>query len=67
MSNDLQIRELTGTWVVRAAGAVLGESRRVQELREAGHEIDTVRISELGEVGRPHCIALYLLRKEAKS
>lgn len=40
---------------------------RVQELREAGHEIDTVRISELGEVGRPHCIALYLLRKEAKS
>lgn len=36
MSNDLQIRELTGTWVVRAAGAVLGESRRVQELREEG-------------------------------
>ncbi len=39
---------------------------RVQELREAGHEIDTVRLSERSEVGRPHIIALYVLRKEAK-
>lgn len=39
---------------------------RVQELREAGHEIDTVRLSERSEVGRPHVIALYVLRKEAK-
>lgn len=39
---------------------------RVQELRNAGHEIDTVRLSECSEVGRPHNIALYVLRKEAK-
>jgi hypothetical protein len=39
---------------------------RIQELRETGHEIDTLRVSEPGEVGRPHCIALYVLRKEAQ-
>ncbi|MDP1734279.1 MAG: helix-turn-helix domain-containing protein [Sulfuritalea sp.] len=39
---------------------------RVQELREGGNEIDTLRFSERSEVGRPHCIAVYLLRKEAK-
>jgi hypothetical protein len=38
---------------------------RVQELRDSGNEIDTLRLSERSEVGRPHCIALYLLRKEA--
>lgn len=38
---------------------------RVQELRNCGNEIDTLRLSERSEVGRPHCIALYLLRKEA--
>lgn len=39
---------------------------RVQELRDRGNEIDTLRMSERSEVGRPHCIALYLLRKEAE-
>lgn len=38
---------------------------RVQELRDSGNEIDTLRLLEHSEVGRPHCIALYLLRKEA--
>jgi hypothetical protein len=37
----------------------------VQELREGGNEIDTLRQSERYGVGRPHCIALYVLRKEA--
>ncbi|MBI3523838.1 MAG: hypothetical protein HY066_04815 [Betaproteobacteria bacterium] len=39
---------------------------RVQELRDAGNEIDTLRLSEPSEVGRPHCIAVYVLRKEAE-
>ena len=38
---------------------------RVQELRDAGNDIDTLRLSERSEVGRPHCIAVYVLRKEA--
>lgn len=37
---------------------------RVQELRDAGNEIDTLRLSERSDVGRPHCIAVYVLRKE---
>ncbi|MDO8341315.1 MAG: helix-turn-helix domain-containing protein [Candidatus Woesebacteria bacterium] len=37
---------------------------RVQELRDAGNEIDTLRLVERSEVGRPHRIALYVLRKE---
>jgi uncharacterized protein (DUF427 family) len=36
MTEDIQIRELPGTWVVRAGGAVLGESRRALELSEGG-------------------------------
>jgi hypothetical protein len=39
---------------------------RIQELRDIGHVIDTVRISEPGEIGRPHCIARYILCKEAR-
>ena len=38
---------------------------RIQELRVNGNDIDTLRLSERSEVGRPHNIALYLLRKEA--
>lgn len=37
---------------------------RVQELRDSGNEIATHRMSERSEVGRPHCIALYVLRRE---
>ncbi len=40
---------------------------RVQELRENGNDIDTLRTSERSEVGRPHCIAVYVLRKEART
>lgn len=39
---------------------------RVQELRDAGNEIDTLRLVERSEVGRPHRIALYVLRKEVE-
>ena len=34
MSDDIKIRDLPGTWVVRAGGAVLGESTRALELSE---------------------------------
>ncbi|MHA6344501.1 DUF427 domain-containing protein [Roseivivax sp. CAU 1761] len=37
MSDDIRIRPAEGTWVVRAGGAVLGESTRALELSEAGH------------------------------
>lgn len=40
---------------------------RVQELREFGNEIDALRKSEPSEIGRPHRIAVYVLRKEARS
>lgn len=39
---------------------------RVQELREGGNEINTLRRSERNGIGRPHCIAIYVLKKEAK-
>ncbi len=34
MSDDISIRRLPGTWVVRAGGAVLGESQNALELSE---------------------------------
>lgn len=34
MADHIKIREATGTWVVRASGAVLGESERALELTE---------------------------------
>jgi len=34
MSDNIEIREIPGTWVVRAGGAVLGETRRALELSE---------------------------------
>lgn len=36
MNEDIQIREMPGTWVVRAGGAVLGESRNALELSQGG-------------------------------
>jgi uncharacterized protein (DUF427 family) len=36
MPDHISIRTAPGTWVVRAGGAVLGESARVQELSEGG-------------------------------
>ena len=35
---DIKIRKAEGTWVVRAGGAVLAESKNALELSEAGHE-----------------------------
>ncbi|MCE0505369.1 MULTISPECIES: DUF427 domain-containing protein [unclassified Roseivivax] len=37
MSKDIAIRPAEGTWVVRAGGAVLGESANALELSEEGH------------------------------
>jgi len=34
MADHIKIRELDGTWVVRASGAVLGETSHALELRE---------------------------------
>ncbi|MEM8871128.1 MAG: DUF427 domain-containing protein [Pseudomonadota bacterium] len=36
-TTQLTIAPAGGTWVVRAAGAVIGESTRALELHEAGH------------------------------
>lgn len=41
MSESIKIRKAGGTWVVRAGGAVLGESSDVLEVDESG---DTARI-----------------------
>lgn len=40
---------------------------RVQELRDDGNEIETLRTHGQGDSGRPHCIALYVLRKEVQA
>jgi uncharacterized protein (DUF427 family) len=37
MSDHIKIRPATGTWVVRAAGAVLGESQNALELTEGDY------------------------------
>lgn len=37
MADHIRIRTAPGTFVVRAGGAVLGESRRVQELAEGSY------------------------------
>lgn len=38
MTSHITIMPADGTWVVRAGGAVLGESASALELREGGHE-----------------------------
>ena len=38
MSGNITIRPADGTWTVRAAGAILAESREALELSEDGHE-----------------------------
>jgi uncharacterized protein (DUF427 family) len=37
MAEHIRIREAGGTWVVRAGGAVIGESRRARELTEGSY------------------------------
>ena len=38
MSDHITIAPAGGTWVVRAGGAVIGESANALELREGGHD-----------------------------
>ncbi|MEM9523203.1 MAG: DUF427 domain-containing protein [Pseudomonadota bacterium] len=38
MANHIKIHKAGGTWVIRAGGAVLGESANVLELRENGYD-----------------------------
>ncbi|MBU2360002.1 MAG: DUF427 domain-containing protein [Alphaproteobacteria bacterium] len=38
MADHITIRPATGTWVVRAGGAVLGETTHALELIEGGHD-----------------------------
>lgn len=37
MANQITIRPATGTWVIRAAGAVIGESQNALELTEGDY------------------------------
>ena len=37
MADHIRIRRADGTWVIRAGGAVLGESSNALELTEGGH------------------------------
>jgi len=37
LASQIRIREAEGTWVVRAGGAVLGESKKALELSENGY------------------------------
>lgn len=37
MANHISIRALSGTWVARAAGAIIGESKRAIELTEGSY------------------------------
>lgn len=45
---------------------VMHPAGRVQELREEGNEIETLRYSLPSDIGRPHRIAVYVLRKGAR-
>lgn len=45
---------------------VMHPAGRVQELREDGNEIETLRYSLPSDIGRPHRIAVYVLRKGAR-
>lgn len=45
---------------------IMHPAGRVQELREEGHEIQTVRTREFSEVGLPHNVARYVLAKEVR-
>lgn len=38
MAGHIRIREAGGTWVVRAGGAVIGESKRALELSEGSYD-----------------------------
>ena len=37
MSSHISVRPITGTWVIRAGGAIIGESKRAVELIEGSY------------------------------
>jgi hypothetical protein len=41
---------------------IMHPAGRIQELREADNEIDTLRVTQPSEAGRAHSIAVYVLR-----
>lgn len=43
---------------------IMHPAGRVQELRQDGNDIETLRVSKESQIGRPHSIAVYVLRKE---
>jgi hypothetical protein len=45
---------------------IMHPAGRVQELRDDGHVIDTLRLTEESDIGRPHNVAVYVLRREAR-
>lgn len=45
---------------------IMHPAGRIQELRDADYEIVTHRLTEKTEIGRAHCIAVYVLLKEAQ-
>ena len=45
---------------------ILHPAGRVQELKEEGHEILTMRRKEISEAGLPHSVAVYVLVKEVR-
>lgn len=53
-----QLEEMRQDYAMHPAG-------RVQELRQDGNEIDTLRYSLPSDIGRPHSIAVYVLREGA--
>ena len=50
------------TFEARKLLDVMHPAGRVQELREDGYCIDSLRTSEPSEIGRPHRIAVYVYR-----
>lgn len=45
---------------------IMHPAGRVQELREADNEIDTLRLTQPSEAGRAHSVAVYILRAEVQ-
>ena len=46
---------------------IMHPAGRVQELREEGNDIDTLRGTMRSDIGRPHCVAVYVLREETRT
>lgn len=38
MSDPIEITEMSGTWVIRAGGAVLGETQNALQVTQSGHD-----------------------------